>query len=188
MIDKSFSVHWVLINIGVKKTRVYRNQGVTKRCRLHIFALVYEPKCGGKGGVAESQLYTGVQIKLWISNFIFMGGMNVPKCDYSVGVRLYNSLICVLHTNTSGRDILPLRYFSGWICQKLAVEQPLPGHGVRIPDRQGRSGTYRPSQYKSLLPGRSLAAYPGDPSCLCRRPFSWESAETVFLIKIWLKT
>jgi hypothetical protein len=38
---------------------------VTKRCRLSWLAniaIIYEPKCGGRGGVEGSQLYTGDQI------------------------------------------------------------------------------------------------------------------------------
>ncbi len=49
-----------------------RGQGVTKRCRLSWLtnnALVYEPKCGGRGGV---QLYIHRSPnKLWRYNFIF---------------------------------------------------------------------------------------------------------------------
>ncbi len=42
------------IVVGLKR----QNQGVTKRCRLSRLtnsALVYEPKCGGRVGVAGSQ-------------------------------------------------------------------------------------------------------------------------------------
>jgi hypothetical protein len=53
-------------------------QGVSKRCRLSWLtnsALVYEPKCGGRGGVAGSQpMSTAVHRspqKLWRSNTIF---------------------------------------------------------------------------------------------------------------------
>ncbi len=53
------------------------SQGVTKRCRqswLTNDALVYEPKCGGSGGVAWPQpVSTAVHRspnKLWISNSI----------------------------------------------------------------------------------------------------------------------
>ncbi len=53
-------------------------QGVTKRCRLSCLtysALVNEPKCGGRGGVAGSQpMSTGVhrsQKKHWRSNSVF---------------------------------------------------------------------------------------------------------------------
>ncbi len=42
------------------------SQGVTKRCRRSLLtssALVYEPKCGGEGGVAGSEaMSTGAQI------------------------------------------------------------------------------------------------------------------------------
>ncbi len=55
-----------------------RTQGVTKRCRLSWLtnsALVYEPKCGGRGGVAGSQpMSTDVHRspnKRWRSNYIF---------------------------------------------------------------------------------------------------------------------
>ncbi len=58
--------------------RIYAYHGVTKRCRpswLTNGALVYEPKCGGKGEVARSQpMSTAVHRspnKLWRSNFIF---------------------------------------------------------------------------------------------------------------------
>jgi hypothetical protein len=57
---------------------VAQEQGVTKRCRLSWMtnsALVYEPKCGGRGGVAGSQpMSTAVHRspnKLWRSNSIF---------------------------------------------------------------------------------------------------------------------
>ncbi len=50
-------------------------QGVTKRCRLSWLtnsALVYEPKCGGKGGgVAGSPLCKWNKNKLWRSTSIF---------------------------------------------------------------------------------------------------------------------
>ncbi len=56
----------------------HTKQGVTKRCRLSWLtnsALVYEPKCGGRGscGVSanEIQLCTWGPNKLWRSNFIF---------------------------------------------------------------------------------------------------------------------
>ncbi len=45
------------ININIYLL-VFWVQGVTQRCRLSWLtnsALVYEPKCGGKGGVAGSQ-------------------------------------------------------------------------------------------------------------------------------------
>ncbi len=55
-----------------------RNQGVTRRCRLSCLtnsALVYEPKCGGRGWAAGSQPMSAAlhrrPNKLWISNFIF---------------------------------------------------------------------------------------------------------------------
>ncbi len=58
---------------------VYENQGVTKSCSLSWLtnsALVYEPKCGGRGGVAGSrpmsvQLCTWSPNILWRSNSIF---------------------------------------------------------------------------------------------------------------------
>ena len=59
---------------------VGEEQGVTKRCRLSWLtnsALVYEPKCGGRGGVcgASAQpMSTAVNRspnKLWRSNSIF---------------------------------------------------------------------------------------------------------------------
>jgi hypothetical protein len=43
------------------------NQGVTKRCRLSWLtnsALVYEPKCGGRGVVAGSQAMS-IQLCIW---------------------------------------------------------------------------------------------------------------------------
>jgi hypothetical protein len=53
-------------------------QGVTKRCHLSWltnYALVYEPKCMGMGGVARSQLMSTAvhrsQNKLWRSNSTF---------------------------------------------------------------------------------------------------------------------
>ncbi len=53
-------------------------EGVTKRCRLSWLTnsvLVYEPKCGGRGGIAGSQpISTAVHRspnKLWRSNSIF---------------------------------------------------------------------------------------------------------------------
>ncbi len=59
-------------------TPVRLEQGVTKRCRLSWLtnsALVYEPECGGSGGVAGSQpMSTAVHRspnKLWRSNSIF---------------------------------------------------------------------------------------------------------------------
>ncbi len=51
---------------------VVQEQGVTKRCRLSwltISALLYEPQCGGRGGVAGSQPMSPK--KLWKSNSIF---------------------------------------------------------------------------------------------------------------------
>jgi hypothetical protein len=54
-------------------------QGFRKRCRLSLLtnsALVYKPKCGGKGGVAGSRpMSTAVHrtpIKLWRSNSIYL--------------------------------------------------------------------------------------------------------------------
>ncbi len=54
------------------------SQGITKRCRLSWLtniALIYEPKCGGRGGVVGSQpMSTAVDRspnKLWRTNFIF---------------------------------------------------------------------------------------------------------------------
>ncbi len=61
-------IRWVLKGL---------NQGVTKRCRLSQSTnspLVYEPECGGRGGVAGSQpMSTAVHRspnELWCSNFI----------------------------------------------------------------------------------------------------------------------
>jgi hypothetical protein len=54
------------------KVQLYISHCVTKKCRLSLLtnsALVYEPKCRGRGGVAGSHLYTGAQ--LWRSNSIF---------------------------------------------------------------------------------------------------------------------
>jgi hypothetical protein len=42
----------------VLSTEVLKHEGVTKRCRLSRLtnsALVYEPNCGARGGVAGSQ-------------------------------------------------------------------------------------------------------------------------------------
>ncbi len=57
---------------------VVQEQGVTKRCRLSWLtnsALIYEPKCVGRGGVAGSQpVSTAVHRspnKVWRSNSIF---------------------------------------------------------------------------------------------------------------------
>jgi hypothetical protein len=57
---------------------LWSKKGVTKRCRLSWLtnsALVYEPKCGGRGGVAGSQpMSTAVHRspnKLWRSSSIF---------------------------------------------------------------------------------------------------------------------
>ncbi len=65
-----------IIDVGNKRERPC--QGVTKRCRLSYLinsALVYEPKCGGRGGVAGSQpMSTAVHRspnKLWRSISIF---------------------------------------------------------------------------------------------------------------------
>ncbi len=65
--------------LKVLKVKNSHTQGVTKRCRLSWLtnsALVYEPKCGGRGGgVAGSQpISTAVHRspnKLWRSNSIF---------------------------------------------------------------------------------------------------------------------
>jgi hypothetical protein len=52
-------------------------QGITKRCRLSWLinsALVYEAKCGGRGGVAalrgSQSMSTAIHSKLWRSNSI----------------------------------------------------------------------------------------------------------------------
>ncbi len=56
---------------------VASTQGIKKRCRLSWLtnsALVYEPKCGGRGlwGLSQwVQLYTWSPHKLWRSNSIF---------------------------------------------------------------------------------------------------------------------
>jgi hypothetical protein len=48
-------------------TMISVNQGVRKICRLSLLtnsALVYEPKCGGRGGVVGSQqMNTALQMK-----------------------------------------------------------------------------------------------------------------------------
>jgi hypothetical protein len=69
-------------------TLVTYRQGVTKRCRLSWLtssALVYEPKCGGRGRVAGSQpMSTAVHRspnKLWRSNSIF--NLCLPAKKYS---------------------------------------------------------------------------------------------------------
>jgi hypothetical protein len=57
-------------------------QGVTKRCHLSWLAnsaLVYEPKCGGRGGIVGSQLYTGAQI-----NFVDL----MPYLTYDSYIRI----------------------------------------------------------------------------------------------------
>ena len=59
-----------LIKHGSELVRPF--QGVTKRCRL---SWLYEPKCGGRGGVAGSQPMSTAEHrspnKLWRSNSIF---------------------------------------------------------------------------------------------------------------------
>jgi hypothetical protein len=64
------------IDMAVKNEK--SSQGVTKICRLSWLtnsALVYEPKCGGRGRVAGTQpMSTALHRspnKLWISNSIF---------------------------------------------------------------------------------------------------------------------
>jgi hypothetical protein len=68
-----------------KSTELASGQGVTKGCRLSWLTnsdLVYEPKCGGGGGVAGSQPMRTAEHrnpnKLWRSNSIFnlrIGGL-----------------------------------------------------------------------------------------------------------------
>jgi hypothetical protein len=52
--NASTASSWILSENSLeKKTTVYCSQGVTTRCRLSWLtnsALVYEPKCGGRGG------------------------------------------------------------------------------------------------------------------------------------------
>ncbi len=88
-------------------------QGVTKRCRLSWLtnsALVYEPKCGGKGG--SQPMRTAVyrsSNKLWRSNSIFNLGCRgtdfwPDALDGPPGlirpIRAVRGGGCTLHTHT----------------------------------------------------------------------------------------
>jgi hypothetical protein len=83
---KSKVCHNFLCCLGIKR-ELPPHQGIKKRCRLFWMtnsALVYEPKCGGREGVAGSQgqpMSTAVhrsQNKLWRSNSIF--NLCSPSC------------------------------------------------------------------------------------------------------------
>ncbi len=73
-----FTSHQQSAGLHLDNNPVSVQPGVTKRCRLSWLTnstLVYEPKCGGRGGVAGSQpMSTAVHRcpnKLWRSDSIF---------------------------------------------------------------------------------------------------------------------
>jgi hypothetical protein len=88
---KSGRYHFMYSVVYPDYPQLGSSQGVTKRCRLSWLtnsALVYEPKCGGRGRVAESQpMSTAVHRspnKLWRSNSIFTYGSRLQALPTSV--------------------------------------------------------------------------------------------------------
>ncbi len=85
-------------------------QGVTKRCRLswlNSIALVYEPKCGGRGGVAGSQpkstaVYTGAQI-----NF----GDLTPYLTMSLGLFTVIPPLCPYPSQPALTNLSAVKFF-----------------------------------------------------------------------------
>ncbi len=62
---------------------------------------------------------------------------------------------------------------TGWLCQKLAVEQPLPGHGIWTVKAGAARTVHHSTNHSCTL----LPPDPGDPYYISRSPYSWESAE-----------